>query len=95
LLPDMIISGLVITLSADMALAAQVIETLRARHEFLPGQPNDRWLPVAMEAPDDAVGRHLHDWLQGLHGVEYVDVVSVHFEENETSRVAPEVNHEH
>lgn len=77
----MITSGLVITLSADAALAAQVIAKVSARPEFTPGERNDRWLPVAMEAHDDAASRDLHDWLHALPGVEYVDVVSVNFEE--------------
>ena len=77
----MITSGLVITLSTDAALAAQAIAQVSARHEFTPGARNDRWLPAAMEACDDAASRDLHDWLHALPGVEYVDVVSVNFEE--------------
>ncbi|MCF7763900.1 MAG: hypothetical protein K9N62_09520 [Verrucomicrobia bacterium] len=77
----MITSGLVITLGTDAALAAQAIAQIGARAEFTPGQRNDRWLPVAMEARDDAASRDLHDWLQALPGVEFVDVVSVNFEE--------------
>ncbi len=84
----MITSGLVITLSLDAALAAQVIPTLSTRHEFTPGERNDRWLPVAMEARDDAESRELHDWLHALPGVEFVDVVSVHFEDSESGCVA-------
>ena len=76
----MITSGLVITLSPDAALAAQAIAKVSARPEFMPGARNDRWLPVAMEAHDDAESRDLHDWLHALPGVAYVDVVSVNFE---------------
>lgn len=90
----MITSGLVITLSADPALAAQAVATLDARSEFTPGERKDRWLPVAMEASDDAQSRGLHDWLQALAGVEYVDVVSVNFEDGESSPAAG-VRHEH
>lgn len=79
----MITSGLVITLRSDPGLAAQVMATLAAHHEFMLGEPNDRWLPVVMEALDDATSRDLHDWLHALPGVEYVDVVSVNFEESE------------
>ena len=77
----MITSGLVITLSADAALAAHAIASVSARPEFTLGGRNDRWLPVAMEAHDDAASRDLHDWLHALPGVDYVDVVSVNFEE--------------
>ncbi len=91
----MITSGLVVTLSADATLAEQTIANVSARAEFTPGERKDRWLPVAMEARDDAESRDLHDWLQALPGVEYVDVVSVNFDVEEPSPVAAEVNHEH
>ena len=79
----MITSGLVITLSADAELAAQAVANGGARAEFMPGERNDRWLPVAMEARDDAESRDLHDWLSALPGVEFVDVVYVNFNEDE------------
>ena len=79
----MITSGLVLTLNADAALAEQAVASLHARPEFTPGERNDRWLPVALEAADDAESRNLHDWLNALPGVEFVDVVYVDFEEEE------------
>ena len=61
-----------------------------------PGERNARWLPVAMEARDDAESRDLHDWLNALPGVDFVDVVYVNFDEDEaTASLTPEVNHEH
>jgi len=90
------ISGLILTLSNDAELAAQVIATLSTRVEFMPGERNARWLPVAMEARDDAESRDLHDWLNALPGVDFVDVVYVNFDEDEaTASLTPEVNHEH
>ena len=90
------ISGLVITLSPVAELAAQAIATLGARPEFTPAERNDRWLPVAMEARDDAASRDLHDWLCTLPGVEFVDVVYVNFDEdNRSHSPAVEVNYEH
>jgi hypothetical protein len=82
----MITSGLVLTLSADAALAEQAVASLRARREFTLGEQNGRWLPVALEVADDDAGRAAHDWLNSLPGVEFVDVVAVNFEgeENET-----------
>ena len=77
----MITSGLVLTLSANATLAAEAIANVKARPEFTPGEHNDRWLPLAMEARDDDASRELHDWLHALPGVDYVDVVSVSFEE--------------
>ena len=95
-LPDMITSGLVITLLADATLAAEATAKLTARAEFTPGERQGRWLPAAMEARDEAGIRDLHDWLHALPGVEYVDVVYVNFEEDEApAPAAIEVNHEH
>jgi hypothetical protein len=89
----MITSGLVITLSADATLAAQAVASVGARFEFTADECQDRWLPVAMEARDDAESRALHDWLQALPGVEYVDVVSVNFEELERDGVEDPLPH--
>jgi hypothetical protein len=93
----MITSGLVLTLNADAALAEQAVASLRVRPEFTPGERNDRWLPVALEAVDDAASRDLHDWLHALPGVEFVDVVYVDFSENDEAPASatPEVTHEH
>lgn len=77
----MITSGLVLTLNADAVLAEQAVASLRARPEFTPGERNDRWLPVALEAADDAASRAAHDWLERLPGIELVEVVQVNFEE--------------
>jgi len=83
----MITSGLVLTLTSDATLAAEAIAKVSARDEFTPGDRNDRWLPIAMEARDDAASRDLHDWLHALPGVEFVDVVYVNFEEPERGGV--------
>ena len=79
----MIISGLILSLSADETLAAQAVAMVSTRAEFLPGERNARWLPVAMEARDDAESRDLHDWLHALPGVDFVEVAYVNFEEEE------------
>ena len=79
----MITSGLVVTLSSDAALAAQATAKIAGRVEFTLAERSDRWLPVAMEARDDAQSRELHDWIGSLPGVEYLDVTSVHFHEEE------------
>jgi hypothetical protein len=89
------ISGLVITLNSDAELAAQAVATLSARPEFTPGERNTRWLPVAMEARDDGASRDLHDWLNALPGVDFVDVVFVNSDEDEAlASLTPEANHE-
>lgn len=79
------ISGLILTLSDDVELAEQAVSSVSTRPEFLPGERNARWLPVAMEARDDAASRDLHDWLNALPGVDFVDVVYVNFDEDEAT----------
>jgi hypothetical protein len=93
----MITSGLVLTLNADAALAEQAVASLHARPEFTPGERNGRWLPVALEAADNAESRNLHDWLNALPGVDFVDVVYVDFSEDREAPASatPEVTHEH
>jgi hypothetical protein len=77
----MIISGLLLTLSEDAGLAAIALATLRARPEVMLAECAQRWLPVVVEVPDVAASRDLHDWLNALPGVDFVDVVQVNFEE--------------
>jgi hypothetical protein len=79
------ISGLLITLNADESLAAEALAAVSGREEFTPGLRHGRWLPVVMEARDDAQSRELHDGLQALAGVDFVDVVYVDFDMNQTS----------
>jgi hypothetical protein len=87
----MITSGLVLTLSADPALARQAQTTLHARPELTLGQANKRWLPLVAETADVGASRDLCDWLSALPGVDFVDVVQVNFEETEQPREANEV----
>lgn len=75
------ISGLLLTLSADPTLAAGVAPALAGRDDVTVGTARERWLPLALEAPDDGGCRLAHDWLRALPGVEFVDVVSVHFDD--------------
>jgi hypothetical protein len=76
----MTVSGLVVKLAkTDAGVAA--VAALRARAELTLGEGRAGWLPVALEARDPAHSHAVHDWVQSLPGVEFVDVVSVNFEE--------------
>lgn len=77
----MIVSGLLVTL-ARTSDRQTLIKAVRSRSELTVGELNDRWLPVALEARDDAHSRELHDWIGAQPGVEFVDVVSVSFEDD-------------
>lgn len=75
-----IVSGLVLTLSIDTALADAAIHALRAHPRLTVGEEWGRWVPVSIEADDDRGCRDLHDWISSLKGVVYVDVVAVTFD---------------
>lgn len=78
------INGLLVTLTPQSRAKCEAIALqLAGRKELSIGELNDRWLPVAMEATDDAHARELHDWIGAQPGVEFVDVVSVSFDEEE------------
>jgi len=77
----MIISGLLLTLSEDAQLADRVEAALRSRPEFTLAERSQRWLPVVIEVENVRASRDLHDWLNALPGVEFVDVVQVNFED--------------
>lgn len=79
----MIISGLLLTLSEDPRLAERAERTLRARPGFTLAARARRWLPAVVEVEDARAGRELHEWLEALPGVDFVDVVQVNFEETE------------
>jgi len=77
----MLTAGLLLSLHDDIAAIAAVTHELHAHPSFQPGETEGRWLPVAMEAADDAESRELHDWVSALPGVAFVDVVHVNFDE--------------
>ena len=74
----MLTTGLLISLKS---LNSQVADRLRAHPSLTVGEAADRWLPVAVEADDDASCRELHDWIAAQPGVAFVDVVHVNFED--------------
>lgn len=61
--------------------SSHVVDRLRAHPAMTVGEVTDRWLPVAVEADDDAICREYHDWIAAQPGVAYVDVVHVNIEE--------------
>ena len=80
----MLINGLLVTLAPQSrAKCESIARRLAGRAELSIGELNDRWLPVTMEAADDARARELHDWIGAQPGVEFVDVVSVSFDGEE------------
>ncbi len=77
----MISVGLLISLESSEACDG-LAERLSAKGTVFPGAAEGRWLPVAAEAETDEALRELHDWIAGLPGVAFVDVVHVNFEDS-------------
>jgi nitrate reductase NapAB chaperone NapD len=73
------ISGLLVTLKPDVAAAEHARAALDAMPFVEAGSGVERWLPVVVEAETDEESRRMHDSITALPGVEFVDVVYVHF----------------
>jgi len=68
------VSGLLITMSEDSSLRQETLEALQHHPCLTVGEPNQRWVPVALEHED---ARPVHRWIEALPGVDLVDVVFV------------------
>lgn len=79
----MLTLGLLVSL--DSPRSTDVAQRLRSHPCMTVGESTDRWLPVAVEAEDDAASRELHDWIAALPGVAFVDVVHVNFDDSTTT----------
>ena len=75
-----IVGGVLVRLDDDPSRRFQALEALRGRSDILLGEPHGPWLPLALEAEGPRRSRDLHEWLTGLPGVRFVEVVAVHFE---------------
>ena len=69
------INGLMLTLAPDDLSKSGVMEALHTRPEVEQGELQNRWLPLVVDAPDARVSREIHAWLEGLPGVQTVDVI--------------------
>ncbi len=66
------LSSLVITLCDDTELATETTQTIAAHEAITAENAAGAYLPVAIESAD---ARQIHQWLESLPGVLYVDVV--------------------
>ena len=74
--------GLLLSLDPTFA---DVSSRLAAHPALTVGEAAEHWLPVAVEADDDAACRELHDWIAAQPGVAFVDVVHVSFDSATTA----------
>ena len=80
------LSSLVVTLADDAKLAASTITEIAAHEAVTVEKAIGAYLPVAIEAAD---ARTIHQWLEELPGVRYVDVVFCSTELPEDEPSAP------
>ena len=83
------VNGLLLTLSADPALADAARATISTRPEAVQGETQDRWQPLAVDTPDVKAAHDFHEWLEALPGVEQVDVIYVGFDEPSSNETLP------
>ena len=76
------ISGLVVTLSDDESQRDNAIATLEADERFTVGDRQDNHLPVVADTDTIDEGKQLlRDELMDVHGVIFVNVITVNFED--------------
>lgn len=72
------LSSLVITLSDDAELAASTTKKIASHESISVEKAIGAYLPIAIEGAD---ARPIHQWIESLPGVRYVDVVFCSTEE--------------
>lgn len=78
----MAISGLVITLTDDPKVRAHAIASIEEHDRITVGDRQKNRLPVVLETESSREGSRLvRETLMDLEGVEFVDVVTVNFED--------------
>ena len=77
---DPVVGGVLVRLSSEPDERRAALATLVAHPSITVGDSVGRWLTLAVEARNASEGRDLHAWLGTVRGVEWVEVVSVHFE---------------
>ncbi len=76
------VSGLVITLSDDVSARRRVMEAIAEDERITPGECQKNRLPVVLETKTANEGSRLvRQTLMDMEGVEFVDVVTVNFED--------------
>ena len=75
-------SGLVLKLSADPASAQAALQVLAVAGPFTLGESVGSCRAAVMEASDPKAAHDWHEWAAALPGVESVEVVFVHWDDN-------------
>ncbi|MCL4196465.1 MAG: hypothetical protein KJZ69_03140 [Phycisphaerales bacterium] len=79
------ISGLVLTISPDARMRESLLAALSARREISLGRCEAQRLAVATDTADEDSDRALWRWLEAQPGVKHIDLVFVHFDDQEVA----------
>jgi hypothetical protein len=77
---DPVVGGVLVRLSNDDASRDAALAMLAAHPALTLGEAVGDWWTLAVEAENASEGRDLHAWMATVPGVDWVEVVSVHFE---------------
>lgn len=76
-------TGLVLMLAADPALANAALRQLAAAGPFTVGEPLGDCRSAVLETADPKAAHDWHDWAAALSGVVGLEVVFVHWDDND------------
>jgi hypothetical protein len=86
---DPVVGGVLVRLSRDPESRRQAMETLAAHPAVTLGEVTGRWATLAVEASHASEALDLHAWLSTVVGIEWVEVVAVHFDDPRQAEVSP------
>ncbi len=80
------ISGLLITLDRDPGRRDAARTALEQHPAIEIGEGKDHRLPIVVDTPTSEEDRAVWEWLHQFPGATFVDVVYIHFDEDEAAR---------
>jgi len=69
------VNGLLLTLLEDENLVNDALSSIAARDDVSLGERTGKWQPVVVESDDVGDSHDVHEWLESLPGVLFVDVI--------------------
>lgn len=77
------VNGLLLSLSKNEDLAREAVQAIEQHPRIELGELNECWLPVVVDSMGTGDSHDVHEWIQKLEGVDFVDVVFASVEEPE------------
>ncbi len=79
----MMTSGLLVCLASETSLREQAMAELRSCPQLTLGEQQGSWLTAALQTDDAEESERWHHWMQEIPGVRAVEVVFVHWDDDE------------